>query len=173
MFKRFAELRAQKHARATRSPLDIARGMIAARRALQRHLPVHLLHDPSLDMLLALFVGEHEGVAMGGAELATTTTVGPAIAAHLIKAMAALGMIEEDVTITLTAQGRSAVATAIAAVGAAQMAPDYARRPRLRMLYQRDQHDAAMRVTSMADPRQPSLAGLKSGTPNQQRLTVQ
>lgn len=124
---------------ATRSSADIARGILAGRRALQRHLPADLLHDPSLDMLLNLFVAEADGVAMCTAELATTTTVGATIAGRWIKALQALALVEEETTIALTLAGRAAVAAALAAVDAAQVAPDYARRPRLRMLYRRDQ----------------------------------
>jgi hypothetical protein len=143
MLKKLKNRYAPKRACATRSAADVARGLLAGRRALQQHLPADLLHDPSLDMLLSLLVAEADGVAMGAAELATTTTVGAAVAARWIKAMQELGLIEHETTVALTPAGRAAVAAALAGVGVALLTPAYARRPRLRMLYRRDQSRAA------------------------------
>ena len=133
---RWARSRAGKTNASERSAADIARGVLAARHALQEHLPVELLHDPSVDMLMSLFVAACDGTQMGTAELATTTTVGPAIATRWIKALVALELIETrgDIVV-LTASGRIAVTAALGAVAAA----DYVRRPRLRMLFGRDQ----------------------------------
>ncbi|MFC3558644.1 hypothetical protein ACFOKI_14685 [Sphingomonas qilianensis] len=118
--------------------------MLAARRALQEHLPIDLIHDPSLDMLLSLFVTEVEGVAMGAAELATTTTVGPVTAGRFIKAMMQAALIEDrDDVIALTEAGRAAVEAAMEAAAAAQATREHVLRPRLRMLYRRDQLAAA------------------------------
>ncbi|MEG3086223.1 hypothetical protein [Sphingomonas sp. PB4P5] len=122
------------------STADVARAMLAARQAMQQHLPVELLHDPSVDMLLSLFVAEADGVSMGAAELATTTTVGPATALRWIKAMTAMELIAaRGEIIALTTSGRDAVAATLDAVTRAQAADNHVQRPRLRMLFGRDQ----------------------------------
>jgi hypothetical protein len=90
----------------------------------------------------------------GAAELATTTTVGPAIAAHWIGALTALALIESQGEIVgLTPSGRGAVIAALNEAADARAAT-YVRRPRLPTLFARDQ------VLAKAVAAVPPLSGI-------------
>ena len=96
--------------------LRAAESMIVARRALQTSLPVDFLHDPALDILLALFVTPAEGPAATTEAIIAATTIPPGVAQRWIGVLAQEGLVIADGTIALTASGRARVTDAIKAV---------------------------------------------------------
>jgi hypothetical protein len=86
----------------------------------------------------------------GAAELATTTTVGPAIAARWVGALTALALIEfQGEIVGLTPSGRGAVIAALNEAADARAAT-YDRRPRLPTLFARDLAKAVAAVPPLS-----------------------
>lgn len=94
-----------------------ARSMLAARRALEGCLPIELIHDPVMDVLLALFVADADGRASTRAEIDDATPVAPAVTRRWIAALAQQGLVAAtDDRVALTASGRAQVGAAMRAV---------------------------------------------------------
>lgn len=98
-----------------------ARRIIAARRALQQALSADLTHEPTLDILLALFVA-HDAGPVGFRTLAAATTITLPGIERWLRALEAEGLIARPGSAAaLTEAGHARVSIALRAVIRSQM----------------------------------------------------
>jgi len=77
--------------------VDKARTLLAERRARSRHLPAELFHEPAWDMLLALFVAQHERRVMNVKTLVGHSDAPATTSQRWIDHLAKLGLIDRVV----------------------------------------------------------------------------
>ncbi|KQM63683.1 hypothetical protein ASE75_11305 [Sphingomonas sp. Leaf17] len=92
--------------------------MIVARRALSPAIPIDLVHDPVLDMMLALFMAT--GFRLSRAQLCAATTVSGTVADRWIDVGLGHGLMEIPADrggdIRLAREGRAMMRSALQAV---------------------------------------------------------
>jgi len=74
-----------------------ARSLLAERRARSRYLPAELFHEPAWDMLLALFVAQHERRVMNVKTLVGHSEAPATTSQRWIDHLAKLGLIDRVV----------------------------------------------------------------------------
>lgn len=98
--------------------MHAARCMIVARRALSESIPVDVIHDPSLDMMLALFMATD--FRLSRSALHAATTVADAVARRWVDVAVAAGWMESARNIggdiQLTIAGGAMLRSALQAV---------------------------------------------------------
>lgn len=98
--------------------MHAARCMIVARRALTQAIPVDVIHDPSLDMMLALFMAQD--FRLSRCALHAATTVAGAVARRWVDVAIAAGWMEVACDaggdIRLTTAGAAMLRSALQAV---------------------------------------------------------
>ncbi|KQR80959.1 hypothetical protein [Sphingomonas sp. Leaf343] len=101
--------------------IAVARRIIGARRALQQALSVDLTHEPTLDILLALFVA-HDTGPVGFRSLAASTTIPLTGVERWLRALEAEGLVTRAGTAAaLTPPGHERVTAALKGVIRSQM----------------------------------------------------
>lgn len=95
--------------------MTAARNVLAARRALQGVLPPDLVHNPALELLIALFVADAGPMPLD--EALRSASVSPAVAGRWVAALAAEGLVaRQDEALALTEAGRARVADTLRAI---------------------------------------------------------
>lgn len=99
----------------------MARSMIAARRALHGPLPSTMIHDPALDILLALFVAGATASDNSEEDLLGRTTVASSTAIRWIRALEQAGLVvRASGIVKLSGAGVAAVTNTLLAVARSQ-----------------------------------------------------
>jgi hypothetical protein len=111
---------------AERAPESVAmaRSLLKQRQLRHRFLPTEIFHEPAWDMLLALFVAEHDGRTMNVKTLVSSAEAPVTTSQRWIDHLARIGLIDRvtdfvdrrRIEVTLSDAGRQALERYLAAV---------------------------------------------------------
>ncbi len=107
-----------------REPITVCRRLLEERRLRRRHLPADLFHEPAWDMLLALYVADHERRIMNVKTLVGSADAPVTTSQRWIDHLAKLGLIDRvtdpidrrRIEVSLSDSGRKAIEGYLAAI---------------------------------------------------------